>query len=75
MLAEDLGNTSFDWNHDPRPAKYRNWKGYKDHVRNATVNYCARTGRDVTMRYAFEKAAIGEAEKDHDYLESPLVQY
>jgi hypothetical protein len=32
---------------DPRPAKYRNMKGYNDHVRNTMVNYCSSTSMDI----------------------------
>ena len=37
---------------DPRPAKYRNVKSYNDDLLyNATVNYAANSGVDVSWRY------------------------
>ena len=74
VLAEDLGK-GCRWLDDPRPKKYRNWDGYVDHLNNATINFCAVTGRDITMRYGMPKteADLAAAELDHDYLKEPLV--
>ena len=46
-----------------------------DYINNATVNFCAQSGLDITMRYSTtkNKANLGAAEQDHDYLAEPLV--
>ena len=38
---------------DPRLAKYRNMKGYNDHVRNTMVNDCSSTSMDISLRYIY----------------------
>ena len=51
--AEDLcGGSQWD-DYDPRPMKYRNWPGYREHVYNATVKFCEESGMDIQMRHAF----------------------
>ena len=51
--AEDLcGGSQWD-DYDPRPMKYRNWPGYREHVYNATVKFCEESGMDIPMRHAF----------------------
>ena len=72
VRAENLGKGYPD--RDPRQ-KFRNWEGYKDHVNNATINFCAQTGLDITMRYAIGKADLAAAQLDHDYLKRPFVEY
>ena len=72
--AEDLGK-SYDFEHDPRPKRYRNWSGRMDHIYNATTNFCAQSGLDITMRYAYlNKADLQAADIHHDYLKAPLVE-
>ena len=62
---------------DPRPEKYRKWSHdqARSHVYNATINFCYETGLDVTMRYAYERADLTQAQQCHDYLEKPFVQH
>ena len=61
---------------DPRPAKYRNVKSYNDDLLyNATVNYAANSGVDVSWRYHFKGAHLNIAQRDHDYLEQPFCSY
>ena len=75
VRAEDLDKT-IDWDHDPRPKKYRfSSKEVMYRIHNATTNFCAESGLDITFRYAFEKADVAQAEQDHDYLKKPLVEH
>jgi hypothetical protein len=53
---------------DPRLAKYRNMKGYNDHVRNTMVNYCSSTSMDISLRYIYPKVL------DHNYLEKSFAE-
>ena len=59
---------------DPRPAKYRNMKGYNDHVRNTMLNYCSSTSMDISLRYIYPKANIQHAVLDHNYLEKSFAE-
>ena len=81
VRAEDLGR-GFQI-HDPRPIKYQKWskENAADHVYNATINFCAESGLDISMRYAMpcsgernRKPDLHAAENDHDYLQDPLAQ-
>ena len=49
--------------------------GYNDMVRNLIINYCANTGADLTMRYAYPKANMQAAMTDHDYCMRPFTEY
>lgn len=60
---------------DPRPNKYRHLEGYNDLVRNSIVNYCARTGQDLAMRYIYPKADLQTAVQDHFYLKRNFTEY
>ncbi|XP_078495287.1 uncharacterized protein LOC108950657 [Ciona intestinalis] len=61
---------------DPRSKKYRNLSDvYNDYVRKQVINYCASTGENITLRYLFEGADLLAAQKDHDYLKRPFVEY
>ena len=78
VRAESLARKAQDWDDDPRPKKYRNQPGYMDFVYNATTNFCAESGLDLAMRYAYPKeykVDLESAEMDHDYLKEPLVTY
>ena len=68
---DDLGTGLSD--RDPRPKKYRQWSGYDDHLYNATINFCAQSGLDLTQKYAYKKADLAAAEVHHDYLAEPLA--
>ena len=72
VRAEKLGKGGTDY--DPRPLKYRNMEGYSDMVNNATINFCARSNLNISMRYGIEKADLAIAQLDHDYLETPFVE-
>ena len=76
VRADNLGK-GYNEDYDPRPKKYRNMKSKADYITNATINFCAQSGLDITRRYASTKhnANLGAAEQDHDYLEEPLVTY
>jgi hypothetical protein len=39
-----------------------------DELRNATVNYAAKLGQDVSWRYTFPRADLLRAMQDHDYM-------
>ena len=75
VRAENLGRGYHD-DYDPRPKKFRNLdaasKAY--FINNATTNFCSQSGLDITWRYTYEKANLGVAELDHDYLAVPLVE-
>ena len=43
---------------DPRPLKYRNMPGFKDHARNTIINYLSNTTEDLAIRYLIPKANI-----------------
>jgi len=73
ISAEKLGKGSADY--DPRPQEFRNHPGFQDHVYNSTINFCALSGLDISLRYAFARANMVEAEIDHAYLKAPLRQY
>lgn len=76
MRAEELGKgLAEDGRDDPRPFHLRNNASSMDYVRNATVNFCSRSGMDVSWRYAFPRADIQTAMKDHDYMAHPYCQY
>nr|XP_018672258.1 uncharacterized protein LOC108950671 [Ciona intestinalis] len=61
---------------DPRPEKYRNVpETYQNHVRKEVIAYCGSTGANITLRYLFGGADLISAQKDHDYLEKPFLQY
>lgn len=49
--------------------------GYNDRVRNLIFAYCWNSGKDIAMRYLYEKADIQTAAKDHSYLKKPFTQY
>lgn len=70
MRAEELGRGAKDY--DPRPPEFRNMEGYAAIVRNATINFCSNTGLDITQRYAYEKANVLLAVREHDYMKDPL---
>ena len=73
VRAEELGKGLTY--RDPRPICYRNMKGYRDFVFNETTNFCAETGLDITMRYAYPKADLGDAQLAHDYLKKPFGEH
>ena len=70
VRAEKLGRGAPDF--DPRPEEYRNLPNYSAIVRNAIINYCANTGEDITMRYAYRKADVRMIVQEHDYMKDPL---
>uniref|UniRef100_T1JBV9 SAP domain-containing protein n=1 Tax=Strigamia maritima TaxID=126957 RepID=T1JBV9_STRMM len=73
--AQDVpGTNSIDLS-DPRPEKYRNLPGTNDHFRNLTINFCNKSGMDMSFRYLFPKADLQTALLDHDYLTKPFVEY
>ena len=71
VKAEQLGRGTASY--DPRPLAFRNMPSYRDHVFNATINYCAMSQRDISLRYAIPRANLQQAEQDHDYLAEPLT--
>ena len=78
VRAKDIGkqrtHTYGTGDDDPRPLKYRNMPGKAERVYNATINFCAETGMDIAMKYAYPKANLTAAEFHHDYLKDPLVE-
>lgn len=60
---------------DPRPAKYRKMEGYNDYVRNMVVNYEAKTGHGMAIRYLYEAADLQEAARDHAYTKLPFTEH
>lgn len=80
--AEHLGKKTYNVkkDDDPRPMKYRNRPSYNDELYNATVNFAATSGVDVSWRYAFDaerypRADLHEAQYDHYYLKDPFCKY
>ena len=85
--ASKLGKgatSSSEEDDDPRPRKYRNRQSYNDDLYNATVNYAATSGVDVSWRYHFrggeDKRSVAHphlkfAQLDHDYLPKPFCTY
>lgn len=73
-IAEEYGR-NMEANDDPRPDKYKNMHGYQDHVRREVLGYCTSKGAAITLRYLFEGADLFAAQKDHDYLALPFVEY
>ncbi len=49
--------------------------GYTDFVRSQVTNYCYSSGKDLAVRYTWEKADINSAMLDHNYLARPFVEY
>jgi len=74
VRAEELGK-GLKEDDDPRPPHLRKNPAATDYVRNATVNFVARSGIDVSWRYAFPRANQQEAMWDHYYLAQPYCQY
>ena len=77
VQAEEIGKGVKD-DDDPRPLKYRNRPSYNDELYNATINYVANSGVDVSWRYAFpahKNADLKVVQMDHDYLDQPLCTY
>jgi hypothetical protein len=72
VAAEKMGPGAKD-DDDPRPPRFRNRPSYQDELRNATVNYAAKSGMDVSWRYTFPRADLQQAMRDHDYLEKPYA--
>ena len=74
VRAEKIGK-GYDFDgHDPRPKKNRlTGEAYLYHLHNATTNFCAQSGLDITMRYSYPKADLTTADHDHDYLKEPMV--
>ena len=67
--------TDYDWEHDPRPKKYRSWST-EDHMYSAATNFCYESGLDLNIRYMYPDAYhvdLHAAELHHDYLKDPLV--
>jgi hypothetical protein len=64
-----------DGQDDPRPLHLRNNAASMDYVKNATVNFACQSGMDVTWQYAFPRANIQVAMKDHDYLARPFCHF
>ena len=79
MIADD------DDDDDPRPLEFRGRPSKNDELYNATINYCAATGKDVSWRYwqppvspgtnASYLADLREAQIDHHYLKKPFCEY
>ena len=68
-----FGEGSLDY--DPRPEKFRNDPTFMDRVRNATVNFCAESNLDITLRYAFPRASLKGPALDHHYEKEPMTHY
>ena len=49
--------------------------GYNDHVRNLIINYEAKTGHGMAIRYIYEAADLQEAVRDHTYTKLPFTQH
>ena len=80
--AEQLGKKSYSVKNDddPRPEKYRNRPSYNDELFNATINFAANSGIDISWRYwqpdeDRKPADLAKAQKDHDYLDKPVCNY
>ena len=50
VKIQKLGKGAPDY--DPRPERFRNMENYSDHIYNETINYCANSQKDITMKYA-----------------------
>ena len=87
VAAEDIGHGVKE-DDDPRPQEFRGRPSYNDELYNATVNYCAATGKDVSWRYwqppvAHDDESEGysyladlrEAQIDHHYFKKPFCMY
>ena len=69
VKVQDLGKGAPDY--DPRPKRFRNMENYTDLVDNETINFCAQSNMNITLRYAIsnkrraDKSAIVH---DHHYV-------
>ena len=66
VKVDVLGKGAPDY--DPRPERFRNLPNYTDLVRNETINFCAESNMDITMRYAFSGGNISGIVHDHHYV-------
>ena len=65
--VENLGKGAPDY--DPRPKRFRNMANYSDLVRNETINFCAQSNKDITMRYAIgARSSKADIVHDHHYV-------
>ena len=82
VRAEDIRPGASD-DDDPRPLKYRNRPAFTDELYMATINYTARSNKDISWRYAIHVTStqtpnrpdLESAQLDHDYLKDPFCQY
>ena len=67
VKVQNLGKGAPDY--DPRPERFRNMENYADLVYNETINYCAQSNKDITMRYAIDaRASKAGIIHDHHYI-------
>ena len=64
---DNLGKGAPDY--DPRPEKFRRMANFTDHVYNETINHCANTNKDITMRHAIPtlQRTANKADIVHDH--------
>ena len=66
VKVQNLGKGAKDY--DPRPERFRNMPNYPDLVRNETINYCANSNKDITMKYAYSGSSKKDIVHDHHYV-------
>jgi hypothetical protein len=69
-----MGKGLGKYDEDPRDVRDKNNpSSVTTNIYNATVAYVQSSGKDVVNRYAFGRANIQQAAKDHDYLREPFI--